>query len=458
MNKSTIRSQFFKYIFFNIISTLGISVYILIDTFFIAKGMGADGLAALNLCLPVFNFINGFGLMLGIGGGSKFSMLYGHVERRETDRVYSNAFYAALLISVLFQLTGLFFSGQVTTWLGADSTVFDMAHSYLRTVLLFAPAFILNQLILCFMRNDCAPKLAMAGVLGSSAANVVLDYLFIFRFGMGMKGAALATCISPFISLAIMGIHFATGWNAFHLRFDLASWDSLSSILSLGLYSLLTELSGGIVILVFNFVIYRMLGNTGIAAYGIIANLAIVFTAIFTGLSGGVQPLMCKLRGERDETGMRYLVRISVVTALLLAVGAYTAICMKTGTLVTLFNDSGNAQLQAFAEHGLRLYFIFLPFMGLNSIFVVYFTACELPTAAQLVSLLRGALLVVPLAFIFFAFRSVNGIWLTIPIAEVLTLGVSSVICFYIAKPYETYVYYYQPPEPTVHSRPNQYF
>ncbi|MBP0988684.1 MAG: MATE family efflux transporter, partial [Oscillospiraceae bacterium] len=98
MNKSTIRSQFFKYIFFNIISTLGISVYILIDTFFIARGMGADGLAALNLCLPIFNFINGFGLMLGIGGGSKFSMLYGHVERRETDRVYSNAVYAALLI------------------------------------------------------------------------------------------------------------------------------------------------------------------------------------------------------------------------------------------------------------------------------------------------------------------------------------------------------------------------
>ena len=450
MNRSSIRSQFFKYIVFNIISTLGISVYILIDTYFIAKGMGADGLAALNLCLPVFNFINGFGLMLGIGGGSKFSMLYCHVERRETDKIFTNAFYAALMISAVFELTGIFFSRQVTMLLGADSSIFDMAHSYLRTVLLFSPAFILNQLLVNFMRNDCAPKLAMAGVLGSSAANVVLDYVFIFQYNMGMRGAALATCIAPFISMAIMSIHFLTGWNAFQLRRIRPSKEITQNIVSLGLYSLLTECSGGIVILVFNFVIYRLLGNTGIAAYGIIANLAIVFTAIFTGLSGGVQPLMCSLRGEHDEKGIRYLCRISVITAVILAAGAYIALYLKTGTLVALFNSDAQTQLQSVAEHGLRLYFLFMPFMGINSIFTVYFTACELPTAAQVVSLLRGALLVVPLAFVFYFTRSINGIWLTIPIAELLTLGVSSVISFYIAKPYGVYVYRYQPKERTI--------
>ena len=446
MNRSSIRSQFLRYIFFNIISTLGISVYILIDTYFIAKGMGADGLAALNLCLPVFNFINGFGLMLGIGGGSKFSMLYCHVERRKTDQIFTNAFYAALLIAACFELTGIFFSRQVTTLLGADSSIFDMAHSYLRTVLLFSPAFILNQLLLCFMRNDCAPKLAMVAVLSSSAVNVVLDYVFIFRFGMGMRGAALATCIAPFVSLAILNCHFISGWNAFQFRAVLPSICTTRNIISLGLYSLLTECSGGIVILAFNFIIYRMLGNTGIAAYGIIANLAIVVTAIFTGLSGGVQPLMCKLRGEKDEEGIRYLVRISVITAVILAAGTYTLLYLKTGTLVSVFNSSGNAQLQSIAEHGLLLYFLFMPFMGINSILAVYFTASEFPAAAQLTSLLRGEFLVVPLAFLFYAMHSVNGIWLTIPIAEVLTLAVSGAVCFYLA-PYGTYVYRYQPKE-----------
>ena len=455
MNRSNIRSQFLKYVFFNIISTLGISVYILIDTFFIAKGMGADGLAALNVCLPVFNFINGFGLMLGIGGGSKFSMLYCHVERRETDKIFSNAFYAALMISAVFLLTGVYFSRQVTSLLGADSSIFDMAHSYLRTVLLFSPAFILNQLLLCFMRNDCAPKLAMAGVLGSSSVNVVLDYVFIFRFGMGMQGAALATCIAPFFSMGIMSFHFLSGWNAFQLRLVAPSIRITRNIVSLGLYSLLTECSGGIVILAFNYVIYRMLGNTGIAAYGIIANLAIVVTAVFTGLSGGVQPLMCKLRGEQDEKGIRYLVRISVIAAMLLAAGIYSALYLKTGMLVALFNSSGNAHLQAVAEHGLKLFFLFLPFMGVNSILAVYFTACELPAAAQLTSLLRGEFLVVPLAFVFFYFHSINGIWLTLPIAEFLTLGVSGIICCFIAKPYEYYVYRYTPNEQAVTTNSN---
>ena len=92
MKQNELRISFFKYVFFNILSTLGVSIYILADTYFIAKGMGADGLTALNLCLPVFNIINGFGLMLGMGGGSRFSMLYCRIERAETDKIYTNAF------------------------------------------------------------------------------------------------------------------------------------------------------------------------------------------------------------------------------------------------------------------------------------------------------------------------------------------------------------------------------
>lgn len=455
MNKSLIRSQFIKYVFFNIISTLGVSVYILVDTFFIAKGMGEDGLAALNVCLPIFNFINGFGLMFGIGGGSKYSMLYCHVDTRDTDKVYSNTIYAALSVSALFLLSGVFFSRQITSLLGADSSIFNMAHSYLRTILLFSPAFILNQVMLCFLRNDHAPKLAMTGVLSSSAVNVVLDYLFIFRLDMGMTGAALATSFAPFISIGFMCFHFLSGKNGFQFRIILPSWETIRKIISLGLYSLVTECSGGIVILAFNFVIYRLLGNSGIAAYGIIANLAIVFTAVFTGLSSGVQPLMCSLRGEKDETGIRYLVRLSVIVSVILAAAAYATVYWQTEPLVAVFNSNSESTLQTIAEHGLRLYFLYMPFMGINSVLAVYYTACELPTAAQIISLLRGSLLVLPLTFAFYAFRSMNGIWLTIPIAEVLTLFVNAVITFFVTKPYDVYIYRYQPKEQSISTRTN---
>ena len=422
MKKTEIRSLFFKYILLNIISSLGVSVYILIDTFFIGRGMGTEGIASLNLCLPVFNFMNGFGLMLGMGGGGKFSMLYCRVERRETDKVFVNAFSAALGISMIFLSVGLFFSRPFTSLLGADSSIFEMSHSYIKTVLLFSPAFILNQFFTCFIRNDRAPALAMAGVLGGSCANIILDYVFIFRLDMGMQGAALATCLSPIISMLIMSLHFISGWSAFQMRIVRLSPSLIREIAGLGLHALVTEASGGIVVMVFNAIIHRLLGNAGIAAYGVITNLAIVFIAVFAGLSGGVQPLMCSFHGKKDDDSLRYLLRLSVTTAIVIAGVSYGALWHFTSGFVSLFNSSGNAGMQTIAEHGLRLYFLFLPFAGINTVLAVFFTSSEMSFQSQMISLLRGAVLVIPIALICWRLRSVNGIWMTVPIAEMITV------------------------------------
>ena len=428
MDRKPIRNDFFRYILANVTSSVGVSIYILIDTFFISKGMGSEGLAALNLALPVFNFLNGFGLMLGMGGGSKFSMMYCRTEREETDRIFSNAFMTTLLIAAVFEILGIFFSKQVTHLLGADAAVFEMSHSYLRRILLFSPAFLFNNLLACFMRNDCAPKLAMLGMLSGSLVNVVLDYIFIFRLDMGMDGAALATCIAPFVSMGIMSIHIITGWNAFSLRLSAPSFRLIREIVSLGLHSFFTEVSGGIVILIFNFVIYRLLGNTGIAAYGVIANIGIVFTAIYVGISSGVQPLMCRYHGRSNAAAIHYLLKLSLITSLIFSAAAYTLLLVNVSPVVGIFNSSGNSALQDIAEHGLRLYFLFMPFMGINTILAVYFSSNEKTHAAQMISLLRGTFLVIPLAFLAYWLGSINWVWLTIPISEMLTAAASSVM------------------------------
>ena len=432
MDTKPIRNDFFRYILANVISSIGVSVYILIDTFFISRGMGADGLAALNLALPVFSFINGFGLMLGMGGGSIFSMLYCRTERIETDRVFTNAFLSLLFVAALFEGAGLFFSEQITHLLGADASVFSLSHDYLKMILLFSPALLLNNLMVCFMRNDCAPKLAMAGILCGSLANVVLDYVFIFMLGMGMKGAALATCISPFVSLAVMSIHFITGWNAFTLRLVRPSLHIIRDIVSLGLHAFFTEVSGGLVIFVFNFVIYRLMGNTGIAAYGVIANIAIVLTAVFIGLSSGVQPLMCRCHGRGDNAAVKYLLRLSAVTAVITAAVAYALLFSQTTPVVSVFNSSGDPAMRSIAEKGLRLYFLFMPFMGVNAIMSVYFSSDEKPHIAQMISLLRGTFLVIPAVFIACLLHSIALVWLAVPISEMLTTVTA--VCIYIVR------------------------
>ena len=433
MNIKPIRNDLIRYILANVISSIGVSIYILIDTFFISKGMGAEGLAALNLALPVFNFLNGFGLMLGMGGGSKFSMLYCRTERIETDRIFTNTFISMLAVSAVFEITGIFFSEQITHLLGADTVIFRLSHDYLKTILLFSPAFLMNNIMACFMRNDCAPRLAMLGMLSGSLANIILDYVFIFKLGMGMRGAALATCISPFVSMSIMSIHIITGWNAFSLRMMRPSWSIIKEIVSLGLHSFFTEISGGLVLMIFNFVIYRLMGNTGIAAYGVIANIGIVFTAIFVGLSSGIQPLLCRYHGRKDSAAIKYTLRLSIKIAIALAALSYVLIYTQTSNIVSLFNSSGDSKMQEIAENGLRIYFLFMPFMGINTIMSVFFMSDEMPHSAQFISLLRGTFLVIPAAFIAYFLQSIGLVWLAVPISELLTM-VMAVGLFHLRK------------------------
>ena len=159
---------------------IGLSGYILADTFFIAKGLGANGLAALNLAIPIYSFIHGTGLMLGMGGATKYAIFWGQKEHQKSHQVFTNTLYLTVLLAAVFMLTGSLLSGKITALLGADGAVFSMTETYLRIILLFAPAFLLNEVLICFVRNDNNPKLSMLAMLTGSLSNILLDYVFIF--------------------------------------------------------------------------------------------------------------------------------------------------------------------------------------------------------------------------------------------------------------------------------------
>ena len=216
MEQSSCLREFARYTVFSILGTLGVSCYILADTFFVSKRLGTNGLAALNLAIPVYNFIYGTGLMLGMGGATKFSVCKGQKQTEEVNRIYTNTLKLAFLFSVLFMLPGLFFSRRLALFLGADKAVLDMTATYLFWLLCFSPAFILNNVFLCFVRNDESPQLVMAAMLIGSFANIVLDYIFLFPMQMGIFGAVFATGSSPLISIAVMALHWVKKKNTFH--------------------------------------------------------------------------------------------------------------------------------------------------------------------------------------------------------------------------------------------------
>lgn len=414
------RNEFLKYASFNVLGMLGLSCYILADTFFISRGMGADGLTALNLAIPVYSFIHGSGLMLGMGGAIKYAIFRSQKKAEETDTVFTVTVKAAALFAAIFFLAGLFFSEHLTAMLGADSAVFAMTNIYLKVILLFAPAFILNEMLLCFVRNDGAPQLAMTAMVGGSLSNIVLDYIFIFPMNMGIFGAVLATGMAPFISMVILSDHWRKKRHGFRFRLGRPSLAMLPSIFSLGFPSLITELSSGVVIIVFNVILLKLLGNVGVAAYGVIANLSLVVMAVFTGIAQGVQPIISRAYGHGDREKIKYILGCAVWMMLLIAAGIYGGIFFGAGGVVSLFNSEHNIQLQQIATEGLKLYFTATGFAGFNIIIAMYFASTERAIPAHVVSLLRGLFVIVPMAFLLSGLWGVPGVWLAFPVTEAL--------------------------------------
>lgn len=418
METMDIRRMFFKYVSFNVLGMIGLSCYILADTFFVARGVGANGLAALNLAIPIYSFMHGTGLMLGMGGATRFAL-------SKTEKTFTQAVYLGILAACVFLCGGIFFSEQIASLLGADGDTVNLTRVYLQVLLIFSPMFLLNNIVLCFVRNDGDPRLSMIAMLAGSFSNIVLDYIFIFPCNMGMFGAALATGIAPVISLIILSTHFLRKKNTFRFLWARSPVKSFVDITCLGVSSLITEFSSGITIIMFNTIILGLEGNTGVAAYGIIANIALVVISIFVGIAQGMQPVVshCFSKGETKAVGN--ILKYGVITAVIVALSVYLLSWIFAEPIVAAFNKDGNVQLAQIAINGLKIYFVAFLFAGVNILCATYFSAMNQGKKAFLISLLRGFIIIVPAAFILSMLFGINGVWAAMTVTESIVLLVS---------------------------------
>lgn len=430
MTKNTPFQDFIRYSFFSIMGMIAISCYILADTFFVAQGLGTNGLAALNLAIPTYDFIHGTGLMLGMGGATRFSILKSQNNQKGADTIFTNTVYLGIFFSVIFMLGGLFFSGSLARLLGANQNTFEMTNTYLRVMMLFSPAFIFNDIILCFVRNDGNPRLSMIATVCGSLFNVVFDYIFIFPCNMGMLGAVLATGFSPVVGLTIMSPHWLGKKRGFHFRKLVPDADSIRTNISLGFPSLLSQISAAIVMIVFNMLILGLEGNTGVAAYGVIANISLVVLSFYTGIAQGIQPLVSHSYGRKKTDGIRQFLRYAMISMVILSAVMYLILFVFADPIASAFNSEHNAKLQEIAITGLKLYFTSLVFAGFNIILSMYFTSVEKALPAQIISLLRGLILIIPIAFLFANLWDMTGVWMSFPATELVTAVVGAVLYF----------------------------
>ena len=432
MKQKELFKEFLRYVILNVCGMIGLSCYILADTFFVSVGLGTNGLTALNLAIPVYSFVNGCGLMFGMGGATKYAIFRGRKENRNADNTFSSVLCLTMFLTVVFLLIGIFLSGNIAAILGADGDVFSMTKTYLQVILLFAPAFMLNDVLICFVRNDGNPKLSMTAMLIGSLSNIIMDYLFIFPLQMGILGAVLATGFAPVISMCILSRHWITGQNRFHIQKLKLFPDLIKDTVCLGVPSLITEVASGIVMIIFNIIILRLEGNTGVAAYGIIANLSLVVTAVYTGIAQGIQPITSRSYGCGDQNSIKKILAYAMTTMLLLSGCIYAIFLLNAGPIVSIFNREQNILLQQIATVGLKLYFTAIPFAGFNIVLSTHFTSTEKALRAQTVSLSRGLFIIIPMAFFMAHTFEMTGVWLSYPITELLVSILGFILLFFL--------------------------
>ena len=433
MQKQQLLRESTSYILRNIAASLGISLYVIIDTLFIATAAGSLGLAALNIALPVFNFISSIGLLLGIGGSTIFSMnKIRHPQK--VEKLYGQLVVFGIFVGIIFTLIGNFLTEPLLLLLGADQQTMPLASSYLKIVSLGSVLFITNYLSVNFVRNDNNPRLTMLATLSETSCVIVLDYIFVFVFGWGMNGAAWATLFSPSISLLILTRHRKFSGRQLKLIFSLPDLRQVWYSAKLGFPSFLTELSTGISILAFNLIIGKLAGNYAIAAYGVIANTALVVLAFFNGVALGIQPLLAREFGRRNWSNIKTIFKEGLIISWLIAIIGYVCLLIFKYPTINLFNSSHQAQLTIYAAQGIPLYFISIFFTGCNICIMMFLIAINQPKYSFFLSLNRGYLILLPLIFLLGYLAKLTGVWLSLPVTELIIFLLGSYLVHHFLK------------------------
>jgi Na+-driven multidrug efflux pump len=429
-----IYAEFFRYVGLSTISMISLAVLILFDAFFVANGIGVNGIAALNIAIPVFIILNALGFMFGFGAATRYAVLKVNNNDIEANKVFTNVFWVATIVSIIFTLAGVFFSYEISRLLGANDYIIYYTKDYLRVTLYFSSLNILSNVLGAFVRNDDNPKLETLSMTIACGLNLVSGYVFIYIFHMGTFGAALATGVGYTASLLILSIHFITKRNGFKIIKNKINLQDTYESCAIGLPTFITEVSSGIIVIFFNFAILRLAGNTGVAAYSIILNLTLIFFAIFTGIGQGVQPIISKNLALKKIDNIKKILYASYITAITLGIIFYLIGFLFSYEIIGIFNRYNDPLLFEIATTGIRIYFLSFFFMGANVVTSSFFAAVLKSKESIIISSLRGIILVIPFIIILPIRFGLNGVWASVVVVEIITFVIS---IFYIKRYYK---------------------
>lgn len=409
--------KFWKYVLPSVLSMLFISLYTIVDGIFVARYVGTKALAAVNITHPIYNLGFGVAIMLSVGGSALISIALGEGDKEKANNNFSLISAVIAVSCTLISILGLLNLESLLKLLGVTEELYVNAETYARILFIAIPFLGIKVSYEYFLRvDDCANLSLLVTVIGG-VINMVLDYVFVAKFGWGIAGAGYATVIGIAISAVIGAVHFFN--KPKHIRYIVPHMDYkfLRDASINGSSEMVTELSGAITAILFNITLIRFAGADGVAANSVLMYILFIFIAVSIGVTMGIQPAISYSFGAKNYEMIRDIMKKSFLVIGSLSVVTFILIQGFGHYPVQLFlkNDLETA---AIATNGLKIFSVGILIAGMNILGSGYFTAINNGKISAIISFSRSVILLIPAILFLPTVFGLNGIWMAIPLAE----------------------------------------
>ncbi len=420
------RKMFTKLLVPSMISYAGLAFGDVADAVVVGNKLGVTGLAAISFALPVFMIINVIMHGFGAGGSIVYSRLLGEGRQEEAKNNFNSVFMVALLISVMLTIIGNVFFLPFLRVLGVDFDnveLFNTAAEYIRIIVsgfpLFTAAYVMNY----YLRNDENERIASIGFTVANIIDIVLNIVFVLVLDMGAKGAAYSTLAGQIVAIlfylpCIVGVRH-------NLKFSFKSLSVKAAFkcFKTGFSSSVQYIFSFVFIWSANNILIKIGSDAGVAVFEIIQNASLFLLYIYEGVTKAAQPLISTFCGERNRMGMRKILKYSIVSGCLLGGAGITFVMLFPGLICDIFGVN-EPEVVVLAIRAIRIYCIAAFFAGLNILIENYQQSCEKDRNAYVIALLRGAVVLIPVTYMF-SFMGVNNFWWLYPVTEILSFVIS---------------------------------
>ena len=403
------------------------AIFVITDGIFVGKGIGSDALAAVNITAPLFMITTGVGLMFGVGASVVASI---HLSQ-EKPKVASINITQALIVSslIIFILSAVCFfcAESVGQLLGSSEKLLPLVVEYMHWYIPFLISYVVLGAGMFFIRLDGSPNYAMLCNAVSAVINIVLDYIFIFKFGWGMMGAAFATSIGITIG-ALMTIIYLAKFSR-HIRLYriklskkslLLTYRNIGYMVKLGTSAFVSEASIAVMMFLGNYVFIRHLGEDGVAAFSIVCYFFPIIFMVYNAIAQSAQPIISYNFGASKQDRVLKAFHLSKNTALICGICFFIMTALCSHSIVSLFIDRSYGAYDI-AVAGLPYFAVGYIFFAFNMVGIGFYQGIERARYATIITLLRGSIFMLVGFFLLPKLWGVPGIWLAVPLAEVLT-------------------------------------